>query len=58
MLQQVAMRYKMLQKIVMCTIFNVTQETFFLKEGGKLLQHVTTSYNALQDITKTAQSKD
>ena len=57
-LQQVAMRYKKLQKIAMCTTFNVTQEVFFLKEGEKLLQHVTTSYNALQDITKTAQSKD
>ena len=57
-LQQIAMRYKKLQKIAMCTTFNVTQEVFFLKEGEKLLQHVTTSYNALQDITKTGQSKD
>ena len=38
--------------------FNIAQEIFLLKEGKKLLQHVTTSYNALQDVTKTAQSKD
>ena len=57
-LQQVTMRYKRLQKIGMCTTFNITQEIFFLKEGEKLLWHVTTSYNALQDITETAQSKD
>ena len=52
------MRYKELQKIGMCAAFNVAQEIFFLKEGEKLLQHVTTSYNAFQDVTKTAQSKD
>ena len=42
------MRYKKLQKISMCTTFNVTQEIFFLKEAQKLLQYVTTSCNALQ----------
>ena len=42
----------------MYTTFNVAQEIFFLKEWEKLLQHVTTSYNALQDVTKTVQSKD
>ena len=42
----------------MYTTFNVAQEIFFLKEGEKLLQHITTSYNALQDVTKTAQSND
>ena len=49
------MRHKKLQKIGMYTTFNVAQEIFFLKEVGKLLQHVTTSYNALQDVTKTVQ---
>ena len=57
-LQWVTLRYKKLQKIVMYTTFNVAQEIFFLKEGKKLLQHVTTSSNALQDVTKTAQSND
>ena len=37
----------------MCTTFNVAQEIFFLKEGEKLLQPVTTSYNALQEVTKS-----
>ena len=57
-LQWVTLRYKKLQKIGMYTTFNVAQEIFFLKEWEKLLQHVTTSYNALQDVTKTVQSKD
>ena len=52
------MRYKKLQKIGICTTFSVAQEILFLKEGENLLQHVTTSYNTLQDVTKTAQSKD
>ena len=38
--------------------FNVAQEIFFLKEGKKLLQPVTTSSNSLQDVTKTAQLND
>ena len=57
-LQWVTLGYKKLQKIGMYTTFNVAQEIFFLKEWEKLLQHVTTSYNALQDVTKTVQSKD
>ena len=36
----------------MRTTFNVSQEICFLKEGENLLQHVTTSYNMLQDVTK------
>ena len=57
-LQQVTMRYKKSQKVGMCTTFNVAKEIFFLKEGEKLLQHVTTSCNALQEVTKTTQHKD
>ena len=57
-LQQVTMRYKRLQKIGLRTTFNITQDIYFLKDREKLLSHVTTSYNALQDVTKTAQSKD
>ena len=36
-LQQVTMRYKRLQKIGMCTTFNVAQRIYFLKKGEKLL---------------------
>ena len=57
MLQQVTMRFKKLQKIGMRTTFNVAQEIFFLKEEEKLLQHVTASYSALQEITKTPQPR-
>ena len=42
----------------MRTTFNDAQEIFFLKKGEKLLQHVTTSYNVLQELTKTTQPKD
>ena len=58
MLQQVTMRPKKLQKIGMRITFNDAQEIFFLKEGEKLLQRVTTSYNALQEVTITTQPKD
>ena len=36
----------------MHTTFNVAQEIYFLNEEEKLLQHVTISYNAFQEITK------
>ena len=52
------MRPKKLQKIGMRITFNDAQEIFFLKEGEKLLQRVTTSYNALQEVTITTQPKD
>ena len=44
------MRYKRLQKIGMCTTFNVTQRIYFLKEGEKLLQQGTMRYKRLQKI--------
>ena len=58
MLELVTVHYKKLHKIGMCTTFSVAQEIFFLKEGEKLLQHVTTSYNVSQEVTKTTQPKD
>ena len=36
-LQRVTVHYKRLQKIGMCTTFNVAQGIYFLKEGEKLL---------------------
>ena len=57
-LQLVTKLSKKLQKIGMRTTFNDAQEIFFLKKGEKLLQHVTTSYNVLQELTKTTQPKD
>ena len=55
MLQQVTMHYKRLEKIGIRTTFNDAREIFFLKKREKLLHHATTSYNALQEVTKTAQ---
>ena len=58
MLQQVTMCYKRLKEKGMGTTFKVAPEVFFLIEEEKLLQHVTTGCNALQNVTKTMQPED
>ena len=52
---KVAQKFFFFSKGGKCTTFNIAQEIFFLKEGEKLLQHVTTSYNVLQEVTKNRQ---